>query len=107
MTGRPGAVLRLTRRGDQLAAEVEGSQEAPYRVSVTLGAGGVAAAGCSCPYDWGGVCKHVVAALPTYLRAPERVEARPAVGGLLEGLDRAQLQAILVRLLERQAAWPT
>jgi uncharacterized Zn finger protein len=97
-----GAVLRLTRRGDRLEAEVEGSQEVPYRVSITLRAGGVAAAECSCPYDWGGVCKHVVAALLAYLRAPGQVEARPDIGGLLEGLDRAQLQAVLVRLVEWQ-----
>jgi uncharacterized Zn finger protein len=99
-----GAVLRLAKRGDQLEAEVEGSQLVPYRVSITLGAGGVAAAECSCPYDWGGVCKHVVATLLAYLRAPEQVEARPEIGGLLEGLDQAQLQAVLVRLVERQPA---
>ena len=47
-----GAVSDLIRRGDRLTAEVEGS-ECPHQVSIGLHDDGIAAAGSSCPYDWG------------------------------------------------------
>jgi uncharacterized Zn finger protein len=99
-----GAVLGLVRRGDVLQAEVEGSSYDPYQVQVTLGPSGVVAQSCSCPYDWGGACKHVVAVLLTYLHAPEKVEERPPLATLLAELDRDQLQGLLLTLADRQPA---
>lgn len=94
-----GAVGPLVLRGGLLQAEVEGSQYEPYRVTVSLDAGGVRAAGCTCPYDWGGWCKHIVATLLAYAgAAPDDVEVRPPLAELLAGLDRAQLEALLLRL---------
>jgi uncharacterized Zn finger protein len=95
-----GAVVGLARRGDQLSAEVEGSEYLPYRVTVTFDAFGVRDAACSCPYDWGGDCKHIVAALLASLRTPEAVEQRAPLAGLLASLDRDQLVALLLRLAE-------
>ncbi|MFQ6016281.1 MAG: SWIM zinc finger domain-containing protein, partial [Anaerolineae bacterium] len=63
-----GAVLEVLRRGDMLSAEVEGTSYEPYQVTIRLDGGGVADAECSCPYDWGGYCKHIVAVLLTYVR---------------------------------------
>jgi uncharacterized Zn finger protein len=96
-----GAVLRLVRRGDQIAAEVQGSQYEPYRVSITLGPAGIVDTACSCPYDWGSACKHVVAALLTLLHQPERVDERPPIEALLDRLDRQQLRDILLALIQR------
>ena len=98
---RQGAVVSLVRRGDTLGAEVEGSAPMPYRVVVTFDAGGVAAATCSCPYassGYGSWCKHIVAALLTYINAPEQVEERPPLADLLADLDRAALQDLLLDL---------
>jgi len=98
---RQGAVVSLVRRGDTLEAEVEGSAPMPYRVVVTFDAGGVAAATCSCPYassGYGSWCKHIVAALLTYINAPEQVEERPSLADLLADLDRAALQDLLLDL---------
>jgi uncharacterized Zn finger protein len=100
-----GAVGPLVLRGDLLQAEVEGSEYAPYRVTVSLDAGGVRAASCSCPYDWGGWCKHIVATLLAYAHAaPDDVAVRPPLAELLAGLDREQLQSLLVRLAEQDSA---
>jgi uncharacterized Zn finger protein len=57
---------------------------------------------CDCPYDWGGICKHIVAALLAYIHEPERIEERPVIADLLADLERDQLQGLLVKLLERQ-----
>lgn len=94
-------VLSVVRRGDQLVAEVEGSQFEPYRVRITLGEGDVASATCSCPYDWGGYCKHIIATLLAYIHDPDRVEERPPLASLLEELGADQLRTILTALVER------
>ena len=94
---RRGAVYGIERRGDRLTAEVGGSEYAPYTVTIELGESGVAAARCSCPYDWGGACKHIVAVLLKYLASPDAVVERPSLDYMLGCLDREALAALLVR----------
>lgn len=96
-----GAVLSLTLRGDALSARVAGSEFAPYEVRVSFDETGVAGASCSCPYDWGGWCKHIVAALLARVREPEKVREAPALKETLSGLDRDELRAVLLNLAER------
>jgi uncharacterized Zn finger protein len=96
-----GAVVSLVERGNVLQAEVFGSQYEPYRVQVTFDEGGITDAVCSCPYDWGGWCKHIVAVLLACLHEPELIEARPALDELLSGLDRQQLRDLVLRLAGR------
>ncbi|HET7036777.1 MAG TPA: SWIM zinc finger family protein [Thermomicrobiaceae bacterium] len=98
-----GAVLSLARRGEQLQADVQGSGYSPYRVAVDFGQDEIAAT-CSCPYDWGGWCKHIVAVMLAYLSSPERVSERPALDALLAPLDRDQLQALVQRLARLRPA---
>lgn len=95
------AVGALTLRGQTLTGEVEGSAEEPYRVSCTLPTqvDGAIAATCSCPYDWGGWCKHIVAVLLTYSADPTDVAEQPPLEQLLATLTREQLQATLLRLV--------
>lgn len=98
-----GAVRDVALRGDTLCAEVEGSGSAAYQVKVTVGEDGCQAT-CSCPYMQAGPgewCKHVVAALLVALRAPERLEAQPAPGALVERLTLAQLRALVAGWAER------
>src|SRR5712692_7388031 len=99
-----GAVDSLTRRGNVFEADVEGSQPVPYHVRVMVDAGGITAATCTCPYDWGGWCKHIVAALLAWQHQPESVEERPDLAVVLADLGREQLQAVLLRLAELQPA---
>lgn len=101
---RRGAVGTLILRGDQLHAEVEGSEYEPYRVTVSFDPAGARAASCTCPYDWGGWCKHIVATLLAFAAQPNNVERRPPLAELLAGLDREQLVAVLLRLAEDEAA---
>lgn len=93
-----GAVLQVTRRGNQFQAEVEGSHYEPYRVRITLSDAGIASADCTCPYDWGGICEHIVAVLLTYVHDPHQVEERPSLETMLAELDREQLQSLVLAL---------
>ena len=56
-----GALVEPLRQGSELRAECEGSEYEPYQISVTLNAKGIEKTSCTCPYDWGGICKHIVA----------------------------------------------
>lgn len=98
---RQGRVIALTRRGAELRTEVEGSMSALYDVRIAIDVAGITEATCTCPYDWGGWCKHIVASLLCAIQEPERVQERPALAEILSGLDREQLQGVLLRLADQ------
>jgi uncharacterized Zn finger protein len=98
-----GAVERLFRRGDRLEAAVQGSDRTPYQVRVTLGdRAAIEDVSCTCPYSYGGACKHVVATLLAYLRRGESLEERPTLEALLADLDPERLRELVRRLVEQQ-----
>ena len=99
-----GAVESATLRGNQLFAAVQGSEWNPYQVGVTF-TGEDFTASCTCPYDWGGYCKHVVAVLLTVGDddPPIPIAAGPPLADLLDGLDAAVLRDLVQRLIE---TWP-
>ena len=97
-----GAVTDLVQRGDTIHAEVEGSEVAPYRVRLQFDSGGVTSAGCTCPYDYEGWCKHIVAAALTWVRQPDQVELRPTLPQLLDRLDHVQTQRLVQALVAEQ-----
>ncbi|HBR13969.1 MAG TPA: hypothetical protein DD723_00275 [Candidatus Omnitrophica bacterium] len=55
-------VHSLTWEGDSVRADVLGSRKRPYTVTA-LQRHGELTVKCTCPYDWGGLCKHGVAVL--------------------------------------------
>ncbi len=95
-----GAVLSLIMREGVLHARVEGSEPLPYSVRCIFSEQGVISATCSCPYDRGGWCKHIVATLLAVIREPESIEERQPLATLLNGLAREQLQSLLLKLVE-------
>jgi hypothetical protein len=60
-------VSQAVRNGRSLRAQVRGNQS--YTVEVDVTEDGIYAI-CSCPYDWGGYCKHVGAVLLLWLESP-------------------------------------
>ena len=101
---RDGAVSDVVRRGNLLTAQVSGSAYAPYEIAVTLlDDEGIGSATCTCPYDWGGYCKHIVAVLLTVLHGDE-ITVKPELDTLLAGLTEAQLRRIIRAVAEDQPA---
>ncbi len=94
------AVHFPVRRGDTLTAEVYGTEPRPYQVRIALKGNGVDGVRCSCPYDWGGWCKHVVATLLVALDHPTAVDERPPFEQTLASLDHAALAALFAALAE-------
>ncbi|MBK8984929.1 MAG: helicase-associated domain-containing protein [Chloroflexi bacterium] len=73
-------VSQGVRSGHTLHAQVRGSKS--YTVEIDVAEDGIHAV-CSCPYDWGGYCKHVGAVLLLWLESPgsfagEQPAPRPA-----------------------------
>src|SRR5437763_14208792 len=68
---RGGAILEPVSQGMELRTECAGSKAEPYQVSAVLSEEGIVETSCTCPYDWGGACKHSVALLLIYVRRPK------------------------------------
>ena len=112
---RSSSVFDITRRGNFIAAKVEGSDYDPYRIEVTVDDTGVIDTSCTCPYDWGGICKHIVATLLIAIHQPEAIVEKPSLTILLADLTADQLRRILLGmaemgsefadLIEREVTW--
>jgi uncharacterized Zn finger protein len=97
-----GAIIEVCQRGDQIQAAVEGNEAEPYVVQLAFDAGGVTQVSCTCPYDFEGWCKHLIATALLCVRQPDRIQQRPALNQLLEQLDRVQMQNLLQILVDEQ-----
>ena len=88
--------------GWTLSANCYGSEDTPYSVSVELTPTGIADAECSCPYDWGGDCKHIVALLLTYVHEPDEIHSIEPILTAIAEKPRATLLDIISELLKRE-----
>ena len=102
---RSGAIFNPTQQvvagGVILTARCEGSSAPSYRLRAELDAGGVRSADCTCPYDWGGDCKHIVALLLLYFHKQDEFSEQKGMGDLLAGMEKDSLVALIHRLVER------
>ena len=63
---RSGAISNASIQGQNLSGECLGNESPFYKVHVELDSGGIRSATCTCPYDFGGYCKHIIALLHAY-----------------------------------------
>ncbi len=94
-----GAIFNPMRQGNTLWADCEGSTI--YQPRVTLGAQGIEAESCTCPYDWGGLCKHQVALLLTYVRDRDCFHELQPTAQLLAQRSRDELLTLIERMVQR------
>ena len=85
-----------------LSATCQGSEDTPYRVSVELTPTGIADAACSCPYDWGGDCKHIVALLLTYIHEIDEIRSVEPILTAIAEKPKTTLLGIISELLKRE-----
>ena len=96
------SVTDVQKRGNTLLADVEGSSYEPYQVRVELDEDDIISTSCTCLYDWGGICKHIVAVLLSHIHQPKQVNERLPIEELLADLKEAGLREILIDLLESE-----
>jgi uncharacterized Zn finger protein len=99
---RSGAITDLCQRGNCLCGEVTGNEASPYQITIQFDAGGVSEAKCTCPYDYEGWCKHIVAVALTSIRKPEAIQHRLSLNELLDRLNHAQTQTLVQELVARE-----
>jgi uncharacterized Zn finger protein len=99
---RDEAVLDPIGQEAHLRALCEGSDYEPYQVGATLGQGGIAETSCTCPYDHGGICKHIVALLLTYVHTPQAFRFIPPLSALLAGRTQQELIVLIGEMIERE-----
>jgi uncharacterized Zn finger protein len=99
---REDAISNTTLQGALLSGECAGTYAPYYRVQVELDEAGIADASCTCLYEYGGYCKHIVALLLAYLHHPKSFAVRKEPAELLADLDQNDLTAILTKLIQEQ-----
>lgn len=99
---REGAISNTAIQGTLLSGECAGTYAPYYRIQVELDEAGIANASCTCLYEYGGYCKHIVALLLAYLHHPKSFTARKAPAELLADLDSNDLITILTKLIQEQ-----
>jgi hypothetical protein len=87
-----GALRGRVRLDDGLETRVSGTYT--YRVTVREAPGGLVTF-CTCPYDWGGDCKHIVATLLAWVHEPESFLAPADIRAALDARSKEELADIL------------
>lgn len=95
-------VWDLAWRGDRLEAKVSGNSAPYYQVGLDFSDDSAPVASCTCPYDWGGWCKHQVAAALTALHDSSDIPQRSSLKDLLRELAPSQREPLLYYLVEQE-----
>jgi hypothetical protein len=102
-----GRVKIISASSFMVTAKVAGTRN--YRVDLTLDDENTISATCTCPYDWGGYCKHVVATLLAMNEGGGEIERMMLTSGakqqspesLLKVVEPEDLRSFLCREMER------
>lgn len=95
-----GSVLEPVRQERELRAQCQGSDYEPYQVGATLTKSGIAETSCTCPYDYGGICKHIVALLLAYVHEPQSFRPILPLPVLLAGRSREELITLIGEMIK-------
>lgn len=93
-----GAVTKRLRPNEaSLEAYVSGTQR--YRISVWVKADEQIGTHCTCPYAYGGECKHIVATLLAWINEPDSFQPPLDLKAVLQKRSKAQLIDLLLDIL--------
>jgi uncharacterized Zn finger protein len=95
------AVFDTYWQGDSLIGKCEGSSAPFYQLRVQLDEGGIQEASCTCPYTWGGYCKHIIALVLTYIHNPDAFIEQKNIEKLLGQLDKDALVRLIAKMVDK------
>lgn len=103
--GYLATIGKASRSGETLTAEVRGSRL--YEVEIAVDEGGIHAR-CTCPYSWGGFCKHIGAVLLKWLQAKGSFTTLPAPpAGTKPGLELMSVAPPKTHRPKEEPLWRT
>ena len=95
------AIFDTFQKDDLLTGKCEGSSAPFYQIHVQLDEGGIQEASCTCPYDRGGYCKHIVALMLTYMHNPDAFIKQKNINELLGQLDKDALVHLITKMVDK------
>ena len=103
---RGGSVKGLEQFGNRITSVVEGTSD--YEVTIRMDKEDIEAS-CTCPYDWGGYCKHIVATLlalsENYKKIKKnREEKERRIEIILNNLSVDELKGFLTAEFEKNSS---
>lgn len=99
-----GAIGNPMLHGYTLSATCQGTETAPYRITVEFMPTTIADTHCSCPYSGEGECKHIVALLLTYIHAQDTICSVDTLLAELAKKPKGSLLRVISELLKRTPA---
>jgi uncharacterized Zn finger protein len=96
-----GALDNTARQGNVLTGKCQGSGDTDYWLRVELDTSGIHSASCTCPFEYYGYCKHLVALLLMYIHEPEGFVHRKGIKEMLSELDHDELIVLIEKMTER------
>ncbi|MHC1772199.1 MAG: SWIM zinc finger domain-containing protein [Flexilinea sp.] len=96
-----GAIFDTFRQDDLITGKCEGSSAPFYKVSIQLDEGGIQEASCTCPYDWGGYCKHIIALALTFLDNSDAFIQQTDITASVSQLDKDTLVHLIMKMVEK------
>jgi uncharacterized Zn finger protein len=93
-----GAVIEISQRGNCIHAEVVGNES--YFINLEFNDKSITIANCTCPYDYGDWCKHLVAVGLTCLHKPESIPTLPTLEQQLDRLNYEEIRVLVQELVE-------
>lgn len=96
------ALFDAMQEDGQLRASCQGSDLEPYEVRARLSAVGVEETACSCPYEYDGLCKHLVALLLAWLHTPEVFATVAPLREALTHKKRDELIELIETMIEQE-----
>ncbi len=95
------AVFDTFQQVNLLTGKCEGSSAPFYQLRVQLDEGGIQEASCTCPYDWGGYCKHIVALMLTFIHNPDAFIKQNSIEELVGQLDKDVLVRLITQMIDK------
>ncbi|MEI8132367.1 MAG: SWIM zinc finger family protein [Leptolinea sp.] len=87
-------------QGNILTGKCEGNSAPFYRLRIQFDEAGIQEAFCSCPYDWGGYCKHIIALMLTYIHKPDAFIEQKDIKELLGQQDKDALIRLIAEMVD-------
>ena len=96
------AISKASIQENRLTGKCAGNEMPYYDITIELDDYGVRKAECSCPFNFPGYCKHVVALLLKYVNEPDSFVVRKSASELINSINKDELAALLTKLVQEK-----
>lgn len=94
------AIYDIFQQHNRITGKCKGGSAPYYELRLQLDEGGIREALCTCPFDGGGYCKHIIALGLAYIHDPSDFVEQKDVKTLLSQLNKEDLVNLVHKLVE-------